>query len=327
MQESVSQVKNIIEIIHLNDLKALSNLLPKHLDCIKDIGPYDQTLWTEEYCEQIYKLGNLCADPKIFSIFNNILNGRGGIEIYDFIRSEVVWNFFEQENSYNKDLLRDFINKYPGNPEFHHTYSLFLEKNNSLDKSMFELKQAMRLGGYKKNFIVTYRKMISLTFNHFLDKKSVDEAEKFFIEEKKFVIENDYLNSSFRADLVILLNSMEDRIKDHRMIANKISFFQKDIENTIQIQQRSVIEILGLFSAIIAFILTNINISVQNLSLKEMLILMFGMSLVLLIFVISTSYLFGKRYRYTTKLSFIRNLKFWSIIALFILLIIMVIYF
>lgn len=328
MSNFINEIKEIIKQLETNNCETAYGLLDTHLENIKDIGPYNKNTWKVEYRESVYRLGNLSSDPDYFYNINEILskffNLYGKREIFCFFHSEIIWNFFEQDNFYNKEILHSYIKEYPHNPEFHHTYSHYLEKNKSLEQSMFELKIAIKIER-NKNFSFSYLAKINLLFGDYL-KKSVNKAQSFLEEEKKYLNSNNFINNLHRMDLIIFLQRAEDRIRDHLLIEEKLELAKKDLENSIQIQQRKIIEVLGVFSAIVAFILTNINIASENLKIKDMLMLMLGMALVLLIFVISISFLFGKRYRYNSKFYFLRNLKFWSIIGLFLFLVLLLIF-
>lgn len=115
-----------------------------------------------------------------------------------------------------------------------------------------------------------------------LRKSDFEKADE-LIEEihKKFKDTNSSLTNHF-----FLLQKI---IPAYKMIDDKVSEVNKSIES----QQWKAIEIVGLFSSIIAFIITNIQILTNNLKTVQVFSLMIGMACVLLIFLIAISYLFS----------------------------------
>ena len=322
IDQFIKEAEEIILLIKSKDFVDLPIKFNNHLDNIKSISDYHKYKWQVNYCEKIYDIGKECLNPNVFEVLNSVIEKKEENEIFDFIRSEMFWNFFEQDNFYNKEQLLKYLKKYPNNPEFHHTYSHFLEKNNQLDRSMMELKFAIKLSN-NKNYIWTYLCRVKSIFNN-LVAKDIKKAEEFFNKEKSFYYDNVHFISDIKLDGILLFNNINDRINDYINTSKIIENFQREIENTVQIQQRKIIEILGVFSAIVAFILTNISMALKSLSVKEMLTLMFGMAIILLIFTISISFLFGKRYRYNNRFSFLKNIKFWAIIFLFLVLLFLI---
>jgi len=261
------------------------------------------------------------AGPYILEI-KKYLDGLGNNkEIATFIYSEIIWNYFLQDGDYNKDILKNAITAYPHNPEFHNTYAMFLLKNKTYDKAIFEHQRALSIDPFNYNFIECYFVAVKAYFEYMIENRKIDEADKYlsttldFIHDKKI---DEMPNTGHEIKHRIYM--MKDRINDHKAIEKQISFSQREIENTIRIEQRRLIEVLGIFSAVLAFILTNISIALSNLTAKQVLIIMVGMAIILLIFAISISYLFGPRLRYPPSWYFLKRPKFWAIIVLAILL-------
>lgn len=72
---------------------------------------------------------------------------------------------------------------------------------------------------------------------------------------------------------------------------------------------------LGMFTGILGFIFSSINIALNNLRIQEVMWLMLEMAVIFLVFAISISFVFQK-----DKKEFYRETKFW--ILLFLILII-----
>lgn len=259
--------------------------------------PCDQ--WNKDWIKSVYELGNVFSDKDaglILRVIEDVKSRSSEKEVFDFIYSEIIWNFFEQNNEYIKNTFKEFLLKYPTNPEFHHSYSHYLENNKNYDQALFEAKTACRLDGDNILFQYNYLHKIKTYFNFLLEKGSLEKARTLLKEGKEF-LDSVIKPGLGRWEFFSSLSSMEDRLHDYEAIDKKVKFFEKEIQNTIKIEQRVLIEILGIFSAIIAFILTNITIFVSSLTPREAMYLMIGLAIVLLIFVMSLSFLFGSRYR------------------------------
>lgn len=283
--------------------------------------PYSKDSWPVAWRKKVYEFGSLFsrtdAAPYL-RILNNVKEKSLEKEVFDFIYSEVIWNFFEQNNDYIKDEFRDLLKKYPTNPEFHHSYAHYLENNKNYEQAIFESKTAYRIDSTNQEFVISYFGKTKAFFDFLLSKNRLDDASVILGDAEKF---SDTLFGVDQWEMSHRVSSMRDRLHDYRALERKVDFFEKDIQNTIKIEQRRLIEILGIFSAIIAFILTNITISVGNLTPRQALFLMIGMAVVLMIFVFSISFLFGPKYRHANWWWFITRPKLWVIIVLFVLLV------
>jgi tetratricopeptide (TPR) repeat protein len=290
-----------------------------YLESIKDIGSFSSTTWPINFRKEIYEFGKVFTDVQVGPFLEKIEEFKSknvdNSEIYDFIYSEIIWNFFEQNNSYIKKEFNSLIKKYPTNPEFHHSYSHFLEQNNNFEQALFEVKTAIKIEPGNNIFTNTYIYKIKSYFDHLILKGKIGDAEKLLEIQEKEATKIKVLNKFNEWNI---FSSLKDRLKDHKSMQERVRFFEKEIENRIQIEQRKVIEILGIFSAILGFILTSISLAIKSLSLQEMLILMLGMSLVLLLFSISISYLFGKNYRYAGFFYFLKHPKFYAGVLIFL---------
>lgn len=297
----------------LEDFKA-------YLVTLKDLGPFSLTSWPMNFRQEVYRFGETFAKRDAGEFLREITSAEelytDGIEIYGFFKSEIVWNFFEQNNEYNRKLLREFTRRFPENPEFHHSYSHFLAKNGSSEQALFEVLTSLKIDPGNFAFINTYAGRLKNHFEQLLSSGKIEAAESFLHEQNNKIHESDSLRS---LDLS-WFRSLRDRLKDYKMMKNRIDFFEKEIESKINREQKRLIEVLGIFAAIISFILTSINIGISGLNIRDMLMLMIGMALILMIFSVSISYLFGARRGDDRFFSFMREKKFYSVLLLVIFL-------
>ncbi|HPS21187.1 MAG TPA: hypothetical protein PLO44_00020 [Candidatus Paceibacterota bacterium] len=166
----------------------------------------------------------------------------------------------------------------------------------------------------KSPAFVLYFNSVKALFDEKLMKDDYENAKKELEKLEKFVEENKIFD-----DLAIFNNTivaLEARLKDSEVFNKKV----KRAEENMEKQQWKFIEIIGLFSAVIAFIITNIQIvSSVNLSEISIIRIMFCMACVLIIFSISLSYLFSTK-RSKDFWSFLNNAKFLALVVLILLL-------
>jgi len=285
---------------------------------------FTPTFWPQKWRRKVYEFGQLFINRDggtyISSVKKYIGDGET-CEIAAFLYSEISWNHYDQIPEYLRDDLRSFISEFPHNPEFHNTYGMFLVQNGSFDKSISEHKLAVLADTEYFVFINNYFLAVKQYFEHALYKKQpnlaqaiLDDAETFFIEKgiNKIRI--------IGWEMMTKLNALKDRLNDYLITEGLVDTFKREIENKIRSEQKTLIEVLGVFSAITAFILTNITIALSSLSVTEALLLMLAMSLVLIIFSITISLLFSARSRYQPRNFYLKDLRFKLILFFVILL-------
>jgi len=150
----------------------------------------------------------------------------------------------------------------------------------------------------------------------YLERSNFDEAEKLIDD----IYERFHKTDSMITNHLFLL---EQLIPAYKSINTKIEKFNRKIE----VQQWKLIEILGLFSAVLAFIITNIQIATINIGVIDIIKLMMGMACVLVIFAITISYLFSNTNDSTRQkdvfLSFPQSKKFIALCLVIIVLLIL----
>ncbi|MBP6857616.1 MAG: hypothetical protein KBC11_00245 [Candidatus Pacebacteria bacterium] len=316
----------IVELKRIKDAILSDNdeliAFKKYVKDISAISPamFSNQNWPKTWRQEVYSFGEVFekkdAGPYIyearFYTEQSTMN-----EIVSFIYSEIIWNYFERAGEYNREILKKLIDSFPHNPEFHHTYGHFLNENKNREKALFEYQRAINIDPVNITFISSYYACLKDFFEDLINKHSLDQAEQLLDKTFSYLKEKKILDIPRTGrDIQARLASLKDRITDHKAIDKQVIYFQKEIENTIRVEQRRLIETLGIFSAILAFIITNVSIGLSNLGVKEMMFLMFGMALVLLIFAVAISYLFGPKLRHKPKFYHFKRLKFWVLLAI-----------
>jgi tetratricopeptide (TPR) repeat protein len=314
MNESLEKIINLIK--QDNDIDALVEF-DIFLNFVGNMNSFSSERWDIDWRKKVYEFGILFKKKKT-GVFLDAVNKKLELvteekkEALEFIASEIIWNFFDSfgnDVEYFLKCIKELIKKYPTNPEFHHSYSHCLRMNGNYEFSIAEAKIAYAIEPANLIFYKTCFVRHKDYFDFLLSKNKFDKAEK-FLEEIRFIVkENDFVFNN-------MLVSFKDRIDDHRNINKKIGDVDMQIAKALNGERKRTIEILGVFVAIIGFIFVNINIALQNLKIKEILLLMFSMALILIIFATSISYIFSIGAPDRKFFSFLTNKKFWVIIIL-----------
>lgn len=278
---------------------------------------YSSKNWPVSWRRGVYELGALFAERDA-SPYLRVLKSVTSTEATDFVYSEIIWNFFEQENNYIKDVFKEFLQKYPGNPEFHHSYSHFLENNANYEQAIFEAKAACKIDQNNNIFFQSYLLKNKVFFDYLVLKNKLDKAQLILDEAQDFILKSQ--KGISRWESINKISLMRDRLHDYRAFQDKVDYFENRIQRKIRLEQVRIIEILGIFSAIITFILTNVTIALSSLTVVEVVYVMFGMALILMVFVNTISLLFGKKERNRKWVWYITRPKFLSIVLLMLIL-------
>jgi hypothetical protein len=320
--EYLSKLNEIIDLISKGDLINAKKESASYFTDLRSIGDYSQNVWRTEWRRRVYDFGKMFKDDAswILEVLKKEIEIRGNYEALDFINSEIIWNYFDNKNDFVKDEVKQLMKKYPANPEFHHTYSHVLEMNTNFDLAVSESKHSLSQEKNNYIYLYTYVDKVKKYFDHLINNGKLDEAQEFLDKEKIYY--QDILPS--QKDFIVRINNdttfsmLSDRLKDHITLNKRVEYFSKEINRRFNIEQKRVIEVLGLFSAILGFVLTNITISISKLYLRDMIVIMIMMAITLLIFAITISYLFGRSDGKTSKRfwQFLSHQKFWALIVL-----------
>lgn len=318
--EYLVDLEKIINLVRENKTSNALENFELYLNSLY-IGPYSKEEWRKTWRKKVYDFGELFSEKnnnhagpfieKINKLDNEKL--KSADEAIQFMLSEIIWNYFPLEESYSANILKSLTKKYPCNPEFHHSYSLFLDNKGNYDLSIEEACLAFKIEPDNDFFYETCFNECKKYFNKLLLKGKTDEAENIIEKMEKIVKER--TDPMFNNVIV----SLRDRIIDHRIINKRIDGISGIAENIIEKERGKLIEIMGFFVAILGFVFINMDLAIKFLAFKDILLIMVGMGLILAFFATLISILFRKRPE-----NFYKDLRFWLIFILVILFVIFV---
>ena len=177
---------DINEVISLINADKSVDALVKFSQYLNDlkIGRYTSDTWKLPWRKAIYQFGSLFlnkdAGQFIHTIEAYLAKEVENKEEVEFIYSEILWNYFDAGTDYIGHIIKSLKNKYSTNPEFHHTYSHYLEKNGNFDIAIEEAFLAYKIDQNNPEFKSNYFNKCKHYFDALLLKKDTERAKTGF---------------------------------------------------------------------------------------------------------------------------------------------------
>jgi tetratricopeptide (TPR) repeat protein len=315
-----TKLEEIINLISSGKIDGDNGALAKfkdYLNLIKDIGPFNSLTWKKEFRKQVYKFGTLFKEQRpipFIEAINEFTKANGDLEIIEFIKSEISYNFLTPVEC--KKQIVDLISKFPYNPEFRNNLGNFYIDEGLFVDAVAEYNLALKIEPKNEIF-----------YNHRFGGHW--QNLKKYIADGKYVEGKEYLKVIFESKVYngnLLHNSLIDidaRFDDHIIFQKKMSLleeqFKEKINTALDSERKRIIEILGFFSAIIAFVLSTVSIA-KNFSFTEAIYFIFGLAICLILFALTMSLLFT-----ASNKSILKNYKFWLLSVSLILILLFIV--
>ncbi|MBW0176623.1 hypothetical protein [Sediminibacterium sp.] len=314
-----NHLNDIIELVKAKKIVGENAALSKftlYLDTVQSIGSFNLQNWRLDWRKKIWAFGELFKDlnPSVFlaSLDDKLIAPAvTNKEVLEFIRSEIIVNFLPDNEC--KKQLENLIEKYPLNPEFRHTLGHYYGRENSYLLAISEYKLALKI---EPSNSVYLKHRFSAEHSYLTRLIAEGEYQKGKEYLKLVFDENFYINmdATYHNGLV----DFNARIDDHLIFQTKLKTMESDFKNKVKEEldneRKRIIEVLGFFSAIVAFILSTVSIG-KNFSFLEATYFIVALGLILILFAITLSVLFSSK-----KAELIKDKKFWILIVGIILL-------
>lgn len=315
-----NHINDIIELIKSNKLNGENEAIDKfkaYLNEIQGIGSFNTDDWRQDWRRKIWKFGEefRTKNPAEFlSIINDFLNNSTTTnkEVLEFIRSEIIVNYLPDKEC--KKHLEKLIQKYPLNPEFRNTLGHYFSRENLYLEAIEQYKLAFKIDPKNGSFTKSRFSREQGYLNNLLNAGEYQKGKDYL----KILFEDiNYLNSG--NNIKPTFNDFSRRFNDHLHFQEKLHLlekeFQERMKTELDAERKRIVEILGFFSAIVAFILSTVSIG-KNFSFLEAIYFIVALGLILILFNVSLSVLFS-----TDKTKLSKDKKIWIlIIALFLIL-------
>lgn len=296
-EEFLKDLRLINIKIDNNEILGTNNaleLFKKYVVGIIILGRFSTTEWRRNWRKEVYTFGEKFKELDPVEFLKVIHNTKATLEkdekeVLEFFKSEIIINNQPFEDCLGE--IKKLISEYPYNPEFRHNLGhLFKNKNEKLkaiEQYTFALNKDKSCTFFARSLFNTqYRYTTEL-----INKNDYLKAEKYcqkIIEKKTF--KSSYVFSN-------LLVSLKDRIEDYLTIEKKIKIAEENfkviVKTEIERERKRLIEILGFYSAIIAFIFSTVSIA-KNFKFEEALIFIICLGIILILFLNVISILFSQ---------------------------------
>jgi len=291
-------LKAIIKLLDEGKINGDDGALEKfktHISEVINIGRFNIAQWNLNWRNSVYDFGT--KFPKVDPIdFLNVITdektdkNKDQQEVLDFYYSEIDFNSLPQETCTSR--LEGFVAKYPYNPEFRHTLGHFFKRNKDYEKAIDQYKFALDKNEndkiFKDSLFNCYKEYLELL---------IDNSDY----QKGYSICNDLVSKRVFWGNGVLHNyliGLSERFKDYILLNQKIVDAEVSIKEIVaketQKGQFKVIEILGFFTAIIAFIFSTVSIG-KNFSFNEAIIFNISLGIILLLFVLVINLFFTSK--------------------------------
>ncbi|USD99036.1 hypothetical protein JKJ11_08525 [Vibrio sp. SCSIO 43133] len=310
------------QVIQLKDDESVDNLLisfTSFLDAFIEIGHYDTATWPITETRPWWYMFDQVAKSRHIGALLGELRSRidkttvlSELEPLHYLEVELKWGTCRTLDDYKplEKAVKDHLERYPYNIEFIHCLGHVLAKYpNRFQECKSKYEQCFECWGVKTppSSITSYfGKRLAYVQEAILDSR-FDEAEEELIEMQNFKPFND--DPHFH-NLVFVYR---DRLKDRKYTEDKAESIKSAVTQVIaeenDKQNKKSIEQLGLFSAVIALIITAATASFSSSGINSVLTLI-SVGLILVLF-IGTLTLFndGRTTEYRT------DFRFWILVV------------
>lgn len=308
---------SIIALIEQGNIENENGALQKFKEHVKEvstIGRFSLKEWNLDWRSNVYNFGTKFKNLNPIDFLNILTETKINLdkdkqEVLDFYYSEIDINSLPQESCTSR--LENFIYKYPYNPEFRHSFGHFYNKNGDFLKAIEQYKFALEKDKENDHFINSLFAGYQSYLESLVDGSKYEEGLKISEElvKNKVFWEHGILHN--------YLVGITERFKDYILLNQKIHDAEISIKEIVsketQKSQLKIVEILGFFTAIIAFIFSTVSIG-KNYTFKEAIVFNISLGITLMTFVIMISLFFSSKsvkltdYRITLFLSLVLSL-------------------
>ena len=292
------QITDIITNLKNGKREEAYKLFTEYLPGLEEKKEFSSNSWTISWRRAIYELGKEIAKInyqdfiELLETWRDKQDGRKEKEPYDFVMSEIYANIDAWNVDQKVCYFQELIEKYPQNPEFWHDKGNCLREDTDIIEAMKCFKKAYEMEKVNTLFVLDWVNTVKCYIDNLIKERQYQDARQYAEEICKNKGISEELNNIFVLTL--------DRIKDAERIDKQLASSKTEIENyakgIIQKSQFKTIEILSIFTAIIAVVFSTITIA-QRYTFHEALVLCISLAILLLVFLCVVHLLFAEHNR------------------------------
>lgn len=291
--------KDLIEINKLLDENKIIgkdealDKFSKHIKEVKELGRFSIKNWQFHWRKVVYEFGTKFKIENPIEFLTSIklekkISTKDESEVLDFYNSEIEIGSLPPETCLPR--IKELIGEYPYNPEFRHNFGHYLTNDKKFFEAIEQYHYAYGKDKSNTQFLHSLYQAYLKYLNELYAKAKYDKGIS--------VLENLLKEGIFRGEPHFhnYLISTEARFRDQLLFEEKFKEKENSLNEIIKNEtlkgQNKIIEILGFFTAIIAFIFSTISIG-KNFKFEEAIIFNISLGLTLLIFVLVINIMFS----------------------------------
>ncbi|WP_127908144.1 hypothetical protein [Aeromonas hydrophila] len=262
LHQKIDEMQNeLTALMRADDHKAIEIEFGKFLAEFSKIGTYNKVMWPVTQSRKWWSFFEETSQYKLASVLISLIDNRLAIcestelESLLFARLELLWNITKTPSSL-RSIALGLVDKYPHNIEFIHTAAhIFGEDKEYSFKAIKLYRRCIEEWGKEHSELIKYTYNLELgVFRDTLEDKDYLNAEK----------QIDYIMSFafYQKNAMFHNNSImyKERLRDRKFTEATALKIERELTQTVineSVQQgKKNIEQLGLFSAVITFIVT-----------------------------------------------------------------------
>ncbi|MFT4551525.1 MAG: hypothetical protein ACI9S8_000138 [Chlamydiales bacterium] len=230
-------------------------------------------------------------------------------EGFHFISMGFCYHSYDDNGKTAYEYLQPLLKTFPRNAGFHMYNCLILAERKEYSESIKQINNVMKWAKFPEIYVNDILKIETRYLDDLIDNKSFKTADEFLVSMQSYY--QTYFSGSEWILLQRQLMLFRHRLEDHKRVFETLEKVGEVIYEKTENERRRLVEVLGVFSAIIAFIILNVQIAL-SFTVSEAYWLMLAMGNILLIFSISMSYIFTK----PSEVPFYHRGRFWTLVAL-----------
>jgi hypothetical protein len=262
LHQKINEMQNeLTALMSADNHSAIEVEFGNFLTEFSKIGTYNKVMWPVTQSRKWWSFFEKASKYKLASVLISLIDNRLAIcdsidvESLSFARLELLWNITKTPSSL-RSIALDLVDKYPYNIEFIHTAAhIFGEDKEYAFKAIKLYRRCIDEWGGEYSELIKHTYNLELNvFRDTLENKDYLNAEK----------QIDYIMSfdHYQKNVMFHNNSImyRERLRDRKFTEATALKIERELKQTVinesALQGKKNIEQLGLFSAVITFIVT-----------------------------------------------------------------------
>ncbi|MFT7098741.1 MAG: hypothetical protein ACJAS6_000607 [Rickettsiales bacterium] len=321
----------ILEHEKLEEFDKVAEAFRNYLNKAEEIKSYGEEVWPIEKTKRIWGfftslIRQIDGDDRVIFYLNCIRQRiklkekeLQNTEFLEFLECELSWDadkaVYKEVSDEFRELSKKLYKKYPYNPEFQHSYAHILKNEDTIESLelakklyrkclvMWNGNRMVLHGSGMCEYILAKKYAFNREYKKAFDTIKDTREYKFYKDHEK--LQNRFLNFRNEVDEIRESNkSIDNSTKNLESLIEKDQKSRKDFESKIKSDmddklteaRKSSLEMLGIFSAIIAFIISAVTTTVKQPSLEFAVPLLLSIGIMLILFVLAISIFISNKF-------------------------------